>query len=75
MLSQPAFGGVTVLGEMKQFDGVGVLLKDAHGADTGTFDDLKAKIAIYGMCLQNLYHHHTTTAKIALMSVMLAGEI
>jgi hypothetical protein len=67
MLRQPAFGGVTVFSKMKQFGGVYVLLKDAHGTDSGSFDDLKAEIAVDGMRTQNRHHHHATAGKIALV--------
>jgi hypothetical protein len=46
LLRQPAFGGATVFSEIKQFGVAGVLLKDTHGADGGSFDDLKMEIAV-----------------------------
>lgn len=67
MLSQPAFGGVTVFGKMKQFGGAGVLLEDAHGTDGGSFDDLKSEIAFDGMRTQNFHQHHATTREITLV--------
>jgi len=67
MLCQPAFGGVTVFGQMKQFGGVGVLLKDAHGVGGWPFDDVKPEITVEGMSPPNRQHHHATTGKITLV--------
>src|SRR5438034_9685273 len=67
MLPQPAFGGVAILGEMKQFGGAGVVLEDAHGTDGGSFDDLKLEIAVDGMRTQNCHQHNTTAGEITLV--------
>jgi hypothetical protein len=67
MLRQPPFGGITVFSEIKQFGVVGVLLKDTHGTDGRSFDDLKMKIADDGMRTQDFHQHDVTNGEIALV--------